>query len=90
MSATYTLKTPVTHNGKTYETLAFRRPKTGDLLVMDSVKGELAKSLALYAAIADVPLPVIKEIELDDFNALSLVVAPLLGESRPSIAGSTS
>lgn len=80
----YTLQTPVTFNGTTYRELTFRKPRTGDMMVMDMVKGEVSKTVALMATIADVPLPAFKLIELDDFTALSEVVAPLLGESKPS------
>lgn len=91
MSANYSLKTPVEHNGKTYKDLTFRKPKTGDMMVLDNFKGETSKMVALLATISDVPLPAFKEIELDDFTAISEVIAPLLGEASPSTgAGSIS
>jgi len=80
----YTLKHPVEHGGKTFTTLSFRKPKTGDMMVLDNFKGETSKMVALLAAISDVPLPAFKEIELDDFTAISEAVAPLLGEPTPS------
>lgn len=82
----YTLKTPVEHSGKTYTTLTFREPKTGDLVTLDNFKGETGKMVALIAAIADVPIQVIKETSLSDFTAISEAVAPLLGEPTPSTA----
>lgn len=88
---TYTLKTPVEHNGKKYETITFREPKTGDLMVMDKFTGETSKMIALLSAISDVPIPAFKEISMSDFAALSEVAAPLLGNSPVSTAdGSTS
>ena len=81
---TYILNTPVTFNNVTYRELTFRKPRTGDMMAMDLVKGEVSKTVALMATIADVPLPAFKLIELDDFTALSEVVAPLLGESKAS------
>ena len=80
----YSLKTPVTHNGTTYSELTFRKPKTGDLMVLDNFKGETSKMVALLASIADMPLPAFKEIEFEDFTAISEAVAPMLGESKPS------
>jgi len=84
MLTNYTLKTPVTHNAKTYSELTFRKPKTGDMMVLDNFKGETSKMVALLAAISDTPIQAFKEIELDDFTAISEVVAPLLGEPAPS------
>lgn len=80
----YTLKTPVTHNGTTYSDLTFRKPKTGDLMVLDNFKGETSKMVALLASISDTPMPAFKEISFEDFTAISEVVAPMLGESKPS------
>lgn len=80
----YTLKTPVTHGNKTYETLTFRKAKTGDLMLLDKFEGETSKMIALLAAVSDVPIPAFKEIELEDFNALVAVAGEVLGESLPS------
>lgn len=80
----YTLKTPVTHGNKTYETLTFRKAKAGDLMLLDKFDGETSKMVALLAAISDVPIPAFKEIDLDDFNGLVQAVGDLLGESLPS------
>lgn len=80
----YTLKTPVTVAGKTVSELTFRKPRTGDLMVLDKFEGENSKAIALLATLADVTLPVFKEIELADFIALSAATAHLLGESLPS------
>lgn len=83
MLANYSLKTPVTHNGVTYKELTFRRPKTGDMMVLDKFDGDMSKMVALIAAISDVPIQAIKEADFADFTAISEVVAPLLGESQP-------
>lgn len=88
---TYTLKTAVEHNGKKYETLTFREPKTGDMVVLDKFKGEMGKMVALIATIAEVPIQVIDATSLKDFQGISEVVGPLLGNDQPSTAdGSTS
>lgn len=90
MTVTHTLKTPVSHNGVTYEELTFRKPRTGDLVLMDGFQGEMAKTLALLASISEVPLPAFKMIELDDFQELQLKIAPLLGNSPAATVGPTS
>jgi len=90
MTVKYTLKTPVSHNGEKYEELTFRKPRTGDLIVMDEFKGDMAKSLAMLSSIAEIPLPAFKQIELDDFHEIEVLVAPLLGNSRKAPTGPTS
>ncbi|MEJ1173187.1 phage tail assembly protein [Agrobacterium sp. CMT1] len=90
MSVRYTLKTPVSHGGETYTELTFRKPRTGDLLVMDEFKGDMGKSLAMLSSIAEIPLPAFRQIELDDFHEIETLVAPLLGNSRKAPNGSTS
>ncbi|MFB9788969.1 phage tail assembly protein [Shinella granuli] len=88
---TYTLKTPVEHNNKTYSTLTFRTAKVGDLMVVDAVKGEMTQSVAIIAAIADVPIQVIKGMDLLDFKGASEAAAPFLAGFEESTAtGSTS
>lgn len=76
---TYSLRTPVEHSGKTYKDLTFRKPKTGDLMVLDNFKGEMSKTIALLATISDVPLPAFKEVEMEDLNAIIEATAGLLG-----------
>lgn len=90
MTVTHTLKTPVTHNSTTYTELTFRKPRTGDLVLTDEFKGEIAKTLALLASISEIPLQAFKLIELDDFQEIQLKIAPLLGNSLAATTGSTS
>lgn len=87
---TIKLSEPVEHNGMTYSELSFRKAKTGDLVAADAVKGEVAKSLAILACMADVSLPVMKELGLADFANISEQVAPLMGEFPKATAGQTS
>lgn len=83
---TVKLQTPVTHAGTTYTELSFRKAKTGDLMVADKFEGETSKMVAILAAMADVPIQVIKEIELAEFGRIAEQVADLLGESPASTA----
>lgn len=83
---TYSLRTPVEYSGKTYKELTFRKPKTGDLMVLDNFKGEMSKTIALLATISDVPLPAFKEVEMEDLNAIIEATAGLLGNG-PATTG---
>ncbi|MDG4671627.1 phage tail assembly protein [Shinella sp. 838] len=82
----YTLKTPVSHNDKTFTTLTFRKPKVGDLMSMDKFEGETGKMIALLASISDTPIQVIKEIDLDDFGAMVSDLGDTLGNFHASTA----
>lgn len=88
---TYTLKTPVTHDGTTVSSLTFRKPKVGDLMTMDKFTGETEKLIALLASTSDTTIPVFKEIDLEDFNGIVAAMGDNLGNSPASTAtGSTS
>lgn len=75
------LETPVEHAGKTYSELNMRRMKAGDTLVAEEYQSQAKAGMALFAAMADVPVEVIMELEMDDFMALSETAAPLMGKS---------
>ncbi|EYD71816.1 phage tail assembly protein [Limimaricola hongkongensis] len=80
-SLTVTLEEPVEHKDKTYTSLTFRRGKAKDFVAMDAVKGEMRKSMALFASMAGVPLPVIEELDTEDFVKVGKEVAVLMGNS---------
>lgn len=80
-SITVTLDVPVTFKDRTYSELTFGRRKAKHLLKMDAVKGEIAKSFALYAAMADVPFQVIEELDGDDYERIAEETLPLMGKS---------
>jgi len=66
---------------KTYKELTFKRKMKGrDLLAMDAVSGEMRKSFALFASMADVPIAVFDEMDVDDFALCASEVAPLMGK----------
>lgn len=88
---TYQLKSPVTHNGATVSSLTFRKPKVGDLMMMDKFTGETEKLIALLASTSDTTIQIFKEIDLDDFNGIVGALGDTLGKSLESTAtGSTS
>lgn len=78
---TFKLDDPVEHDGTTYSELIFRKMKARDLIAGDGVQGEMRKTFALYASMADVPIEVVEELGLDDFSRMALEVAPLMGKS---------
>lgn len=73
----YPLKEPieiVNKDGDTVETitvLKLRKPKGKILKQMDKVQGEVAKALALIAAMAGVPPSTMDELGPEDFNELA-------------------
>lgn len=77
---TFTLETPVEHDGQTYATLTLRKMKAKDLVAADLVNGNLRKSLAIFASMAGVPIMVMEELDTDDFNRLGREAAPLMGK----------
>jgi hypothetical protein len=93
MTISVKLDTPATHGNKTVDTLTFRKPKARDLIAAEAVSkggGELARTVATLASMADVPYQLMQELEVEDLNRVVAEVGPLLGESPASTAGSTS
>lgn len=77
----FTPSEPVTFGSKTYKDLTFRKMKAKDLVAGDLVTGEARKGMAYFASMADVPIGVIEELDVDDFERMSEEVAPLMGKS---------
>jgi len=77
----FPLKKPIEQDGKTYTSLTFNEATAGDLALADSITGELTKTLAILAGMADVSIHVIKKIKASDLKALNEKVAPLMGEA---------
>ena len=72
---------PVTFKDKTIDTLTFRRRKARDLVAMDAVKGEMQKTLALYASMCGQPLPVIEDLDGEDLDKVMEATLPLMGKT---------
>lgn len=77
---THTLKKPISFNGETFTDLTFNEPTAGDACRADLVEGEMQKSLAIMAGMADVDIAVLQKIPLREFTELAKKVAPLMGE----------
>lgn len=91
MNSTITVKLlkPIEHNGNTYAELTFREALTGDFAIADKVDGEFAKTLAIMAGMAGVPLPVMQRIPMRDFTKIAAEVAAIMGEQPASTGSST-
>lgn len=85
-TVTVKLETPVEFNKATYSELTFRKAKARDFVAADLVKGDARRGFAILASMADVPLQVIEELDIDDFEAIGAEVAPLMGKSRAALS----
>ncbi|KQI68691.1 hypothetical protein AN189_07220 [Loktanella sp. 3ANDIMAR09] len=77
---TIPLADPVEHKGKTYDALTFRRRKAKDLVAMEKVNGDSQQHMALLASMADVPLPVILELDSEDYERITDETVALMGK----------
>ena len=83
---TFTPSEPIESGGETYEKLTFRRMRVRHMVAMDKVQGEVRKTVALFASMADVPMAVIDDLDMDDFERLSKEIVPLMGNSARLLA----
>ncbi len=88
-SVTVKLAEPVTVEGITYKELTFRRMKAKDALLGEGQTSQLQTGYKLYAALADVDVAVIEELDMDDFEAVSEKIVPLMGKSAAAAAMKT-
>lgn len=69
-----TLTTPVAFNGKTYTALTLRRAKVKDLEAAEIARksgGDFEMAMTMIASLADVPIDVVREMDVEDFTTLS-------------------
>ena len=69
------------HEGKKYPSVTLRKMKAKDLVAADLVGGEIRKAFAIFGSMAGVPIQVIEDLDMDDFEKLSEEGAPLMGKS---------
>lgn len=79
-SVTVHLLFPVTWEGKLYSELTFRRMKVKDTLVAEDEKDEERAGLMLFAKLADVPVEVFTELDVEDFAEVGAAIVPLMGK----------
>lgn len=86
-TVTVPLTEPVEYQGKRYTELTFRKLKVRDLTAADLVEGEVRKGIALFASNAGVPVGMIEEISVEDFERINREAQPLLGKPAAALAG---
>lgn len=84
-TVTVTLDTPVTHDGVEHQTLTFRQMKAKDALVAEGEESQVLAGYKLFAALADVPVEVILELEMTDLAKVGEEVSPMMGKLPASI-----
>ncbi len=82
---TIQLKHPLTISGATVSSLSLRRPKVRDLEAMERAGDkDIAKSINLMANLSEQTPDTIRELDAEDFMALSEVVSGFLGGVKSS------
>lgn len=83
---TIKLQHPVMIDGVSVNELTMRRPKVRDLESIDRISGDTAKAVALVANLAEIATDEVRELDAEDFVAVSTAVGDFLGE-RPATSG---
>ncbi len=73
------LKHPITVDGAEVNELTLRRPKVRDIERLDKVSGEMAKMVTLVADLAELTPDQVRELDIEDFTAVSEQLADFLG-----------
>lgn len=84
-TVTVPLSQPVEHDGKTYSELTFRPMKARDALVAEGEESQVMAGYKLFAALADVPVEVILDLEMADLAKVGEEVAPMMGKLPASV-----
>lgn len=84
-TVTVPLNTPVDHEGVNYASLTFRPMKARDALVAEGEESQVLAGFKLFAALADVPVEVILELDMIDLAKVGEEVAPLMGKLPESV-----
>ena len=82
MAITVELKHPIQAHGETVSVLTMRRPTFGDLMQMDAVKGEMAKTAKLVEVCAQIPASSVRSIDVEDLGAITEAIAPFFGSLK--------
>lgn len=71
MSVEIKLEYPIDDGGQKVEKLTIRRPTVLDLMVMDGVEGNIAKTVRMISQLCDLPIEVIQTLDVSDYNKAS-------------------
>ncbi|WGG61456.1 phage tail assembly protein [Brucella intermedia] len=80
-SVTVPLEYPVPYENGEVKELTFRRMKAKDALVAEGVESKALAGYLLFAALADVDVELIKELDIEDMETIGERIAPLMGKS---------
>lgn len=86
---TFSLSYPVEHDGKSIASVELRRPKVKDMLRAEKARdagGDLGVAVALVAAIADLPLEVIEQVDATDFGPIAEAIELFMTRQGPGTA----
>ena len=75
---TITLDRPITVDGAEVKTLSLRRAKVRDLQAVENVSGDVSKTVALAANLAEVSPDTFSEMDAADFAKVAEVVEGFL------------
>ena len=81
---TIKLKHPILIDGQETAELTLRRPKVRDLERMDKVSGEMAKTVALVADLAEITPDQVRELDAGDFTVVAEALGDFLEVGRPT------
>ena len=80
-TVTVPLQSPVTHDDKEYDRLTFRRMKARDALVGEEETSQVMAGYRMFAALADVPVEVILDLDMEDLSEVASKAATMMGKS---------
>ena len=75
---TIILDHPITVDGAEVSSLSFRRAKVSDLQAVENVSGDLSKTVALAANLAEVSPEAFKPMDAADFSKVAEVIEGFL------------
>lgn len=86
-TVTVQLSRPIEHDGKIIESLTFREPELGDMMLSERFDGQLGQIAAVLASVSDTPLPVFKKIKAHDVKRIMSATAGIMGNDIPEATG---
>lgn len=87
MATTITLKRPVNHDGKTYESVVVDEPSLGAIRAFEKAnrdEGEVAGMIAMLARDLGWPIEAVEKIRASDFKTISEAMAPFVDALKPA------
>ncbi len=79
-SVEFPLEFPVTYDGREIKTLTFRRMRAGDALIAEATESDIMAGFVLFAELAGVDVDVIKLLDNEDMENITLALVPLMGK----------